>query len=70
MLIDESYNLADIHHDDEYICIINNNSELVLHSLHPEKIGNDVSGTLLLGTEKSTLGELISDNKNFAGQYI
>jgi len=55
--------------EDEYICIVDTSTKLVLHSKAPWTVGNDVSGNLL-PEERTTLGSLNREKRDFIGTYI
>ncbi len=71
-LIEEVYNLQTDRPDDEYICLVNENSELILHSKHPNTVGANAGKNLIINEreEKFTLNDLVGDKINFTGNYI
>lgn len=58
---------------DEYICVIDQDSKLLLHSANPETVGNYIGKNPIFnddhGKEKN-LGELVKSQKDYVGQYI
>ena len=59
--------------DDEYLCIVDANSKLVLHTASPETLGNSVEANQLLGATASgrcTLGELVESGEQYVGGYL
>lgn len=58
---------------DEYICIINNDSKLILHSSHPQTVGNDAGDNILIGNKEQThctLRDLSNNKEPYVGDYI
>lgn len=58
---------------DEYICIVDNNSRLILHSAHPETQGKYAGANLLSGNETQagcTLAELVTKQEDYIGDYV
>lgn len=61
------------HPDDEYICIVDRNTNLILHTLHPSTKGNYVGQTQLLGSNtfpSCTLGDISGTDTKYVGDYI
>lgn len=58
---------------DEYICVVDNSARLLMHSSHPNTIGNHVGNNLIIHREneaRSTLSELIKSNNDYIGDYV
>ncbi len=58
---------------DEYICIVDKDSNLILHSANPETVGNyagDNPITSINGAGEKNLGDLVKSQKNYVGNYI
>ena len=58
---------------DEYICVVNHSSELILHSSVPQSIGEDVGQNLLTEPWKDTactLGDIVKVPRDYVGGYI
>ncbi len=58
---------------DEYICIVDELSNLVYHSAAPMTVGNDASGNAIAPTQDlsaSTLGELVEVGESYVGAYV
>lgn len=58
---------------DEYVCIVNNRSQLILHTAHPDTVGNLVNKNRLLdrdGNKFCSLGDLVDQKTDFVGDYI
>ncbi|HAF30030.1 MAG TPA: hypothetical protein DCG75_13400 [Bacteroidales bacterium] len=66
------YNSIEIQADDEYICIVNDKSDLILHSLYPNTIGNYAGANAVFdqSQEICTLSDLVKYNKNYIGHYV
>ena len=58
--------------DDEYICIIDQWSNLILHTLHPNTVGNNTGNNILLDRleNECTLADLVKERENYIGHYI
>ena len=71
-LIEQAYELEDNRPADEYVCIIDQNSTLVLHTMSPQTLGSNIGRNLIIKTKKeiSTLNDLVSNKLNFTGDYI
>ena len=57
---------------DEYICIVNSRSQLLLHSAHPDTVGSDAGDNLLLdgaGRTVSPLRSLVTAQDTYVGKY-
>ena len=58
---------------DEYICVVDQQSELLLHSADPETIGNYVGKNRILSNEtdkNANLAELVKSSTSYVGSYI
>ena len=58
---------------DEYICIVDDSAQLLLHTAAPNSIGHNAGSNLLLGTQHDpagTLGELVEQKQQYVGGYI
>ena len=58
---------------DEYVCIVDKDSRLTLHTADPGSVGNYVGENLILGNEDfpaSRLRDLVKSQKNYVGDYI
>jgi PAS domain S-box-containing protein len=58
---------------DEYLCVVDNNSNLILHTAHPETVGNNAGKnriTSKIDTPESCLGDLVHSKKDYVGDYI
>lgn len=58
---------------DEYICVVDNSAHLLMHSSHPNTIGNHVGDNLLIREQedvRSTLSELITSKEDYIGDYV
>lgn len=69
-LIEKGYNLADKRPVDEYICIIDKNANLVLHTKKPETVGNYIGNNPLTGKEETTLKDLVLTQSDYTGGYV
>ncbi|MCF6237937.1 MAG: sigma 54-interacting transcriptional regulator [Candidatus Marinimicrobia bacterium] len=75
-ILKEIYRLWETGRDrptDEYICVVDQDSKLLLHSANPETIGNYTGDNQLLCEDESrekNLGELVKSQKNYVGKYI
>ena len=71
-LIEQAYELEDNRPADEYVCIIDQNSTLVLHTMSPQTLGSNIGRNLIIKTKKeiSSLNDLVSNKLNFTGNYI
>lgn len=56
--------------EDEYVCIVDQSSNLILHTKHPETTGNYAGANVLDGQEKCSLKDLVIAKKNYIGSYI
>jgi PAS domain S-box-containing protein len=58
---------------DEYICVVDANSRLILHSAHPDSVGNDVGENLIPASQVRSadrLRSLVDSQENYIGDYI
>jgi two-component system, cell cycle sensor histidine kinase and response regulator CckA len=58
---------------DEYICIVDSSSELILHTGAPSTVGNFAGDNLVLGNEERlvcSLKDLVHSGKAYAGGYV
>lgn len=58
---------------DEYICVVDNDSKLILHSADPETVGNFIGDNPVLGettAKEKKLGSLIQAHQDYVGRYI
>ncbi|NQV42262.1 MAG: PAS domain-containing protein [Candidatus Marinimicrobia bacterium] len=58
---------------DEYICVINDSSQLLFHSAQPQTVGDNIAGNRLVDSEHfktSTLGALVQAPKDYVGHYV
>lgn len=58
---------------DEYICVIDSESKLLLHSADPETVGNYIGENPIFNDDEDqakNLGELVKAKKNYVGNYI
>ncbi len=58
---------------DEYICVVDRNSRLILHTAHPQTVGNDVGANRIVGGEAAGLASLCdfhTAKTDYAGGYI
>jgi signal transduction histidine kinase len=71
-LIYKSYEHLGKKPDDEYICIVNDKGDLLLHSANPETVGNYAGSNLLpsLKEGKGTLGDLFKSRQSYTGYYV
>ena len=71
-LIYKSYEHLGKKPDDEYICIVNNKGDLLLHSANPETVGNYAGNNLLpsMHEGKGTLADLVKSHQSYTGYYV
>ncbi|MBU0468881.1 MAG: PAS domain S-box protein [Candidatus Omnitrophica bacterium] len=58
---------------DEYLCVVNKDSKLLLHTSFPRAVGDIVAQNLLLDKSEQTycsLGDLVKTQKEYVGGYI
>ena len=58
---------------DEYLCIVNEDSKLLLHTSIPSSVGNIVAKNLILNKAEQkycSLGDLVKEQKEYVGEYI
>jgi len=58
---------------DEYICVVDSQSRLVMHTASPETVGTDVGENLLLnsdGRSKCSLQQLVARRETHTGGYV
>jgi PAS domain S-box-containing protein len=58
---------------DEYICVIDGSSKLLLHSAQPATVGNDISQNKILSSQEvvpSSLGALVESPQDYVGNYL
>ncbi len=57
---------------DEYICIVDSNSNLIFHTISPKTVGNYAGNNKILLSESNicVLNDLVSKKENFTGNYI
>jgi len=58
---------------DEYICVVDQDSKLLLHSSSPETVGNYTGDNQILSEEvakEKTLGDLVKSQRNYVGKYV
>ena len=59
--------------DDEYICIVDNNSRLILHTAHPQTKGKYAGKNRLSGNEtqaECTLEDIVTRRMDYIGDYV
>jgi len=57
---------------DEYICIVDNQADLILHTAHPETEGNSAGANQLAGTDtqpRCSLQDLVGSGGDYLGHY-
>jgi PAS domain S-box-containing protein len=75
-ILKEIYRLWEMGKDrpvDEYICVVDQDSRLLLHSANPETVGNYTGENKIVCGDKArekNLGELVKSQKNYVGEYI
>ena len=69
-IIDTVYHSLKDKAADEYVCIVNKNNKLVLHTIFPDSIGQDVSKNAIHGEKSCTLGNLVEEKTGYTGEYI
>jgi signal transduction histidine kinase/CheY-like chemotaxis protein len=71
-IIENTYLKQENRPKDEYICIVDKNSNLILHTMFPTTIGNYAGNNkiLITGMEVCTLNDLVINHENFTGNYI
>ncbi|HYW78573.1 MAG TPA: HAMP domain-containing sensor histidine kinase [Thermoguttaceae bacterium] len=71
--INAIWNSSDTRPADEYICIVDRDARLLLHSAHPETVGRD-AGINRVGEpgkgEACTLRDLVRLREDFVGDYV
>lgn len=58
---------------DEYICIVDENSKLIMHTAHPDTIGNFAGENRIFGEpgmKEKCLGDLVKAKRDYVGDYI
>ncbi|MFC1744989.1 PAS domain S-box protein [Candidatus Riflebacteria bacterium] len=58
---------------DTYICVVDRNAQLLLHSAHPQTVGNDAGKNRVLGTKTQkacNLLQLVQQKRDHVGEYI
>lgn len=58
---------------DEYICIVDEKANLIMHTAHPETIGNYAGENLIantIETPETCLGDLVKTGRDYVGDYI
>jgi PAS domain S-box-containing protein len=59
--------------DDEYICIVDKDAKLTLHTAAPESVGNYAGENLILGNQEippTRLSDLVKSQRDYVGDYI
>ncbi|HYX05867.1 MAG TPA: ATP-binding protein [Bacteroidales bacterium] len=71
-LISKSYQHLGKKPDDEYICIVNDKGDLLLHSANPVTMGNYAGSNILpsLHEGKGTLADLVKSRQSYTGYYV
>jgi|GEM_PF-2779110 len=67
------YNSIRKRHADEYLCVVDNNATLLIHTAHHEIVGRNAGENLLLDSDGRTLcslHDLTTAEKDFVGNYI
>jgi PAS domain S-box-containing protein len=71
--ISEAWEVLKPHISDEYICVVNSQGRLVLHTAAPQTVGNYCGQNRLVpttGFPASNLEQLLKINKDYVGGYI
>ena len=58
---------------DEYICVVDKDSNLILHSANPETVGNYTGKNPIFSdvlSKEKNLGDLVKSQKDYVGNYI
>ncbi|HBF88326.1 MAG TPA: hypothetical protein DDX39_06750 [Bacteroidales bacterium] len=71
-LIYPFFNKITNHPTGEYICLIDNGSELIFHSKLSEKLGVYVGNNIVVNKDGMTfkISEIVNSRKNFVGDYL
>jgi len=71
--IQSLWNASTVKAADEYICIVDKDSNLIMHTAHPETIGNFAGSNLInreINTYETSLADLVKSQRDYVGDYI
>jgi len=71
--LDRSWEAAQNRPMDEYICVVDHAGDLLLHSAHPQTVGNYAGDNPVVGESSSAPGrlcELVDLQSTYVGQYV
>ena len=71
--IENIWNSIEGKNPDEYICIVDKNSKLIMHTAHPNTIGNFAGKNLIFGgpdIKETCLEDLVKSKRDYVGDYI
>ncbi len=72
-LMYNNWNQVNVKPSDQYLCIVDADSKLILHTLYPDTVGNDAGGNRILGNRKCepcVLSEIVLSHENYLGGYL
>lgn len=70
--LDEAWKEIEKQYPDSYICLVNKSGKLLVHTAHPQTVGNDVGDNRIqkmAPNGASNLRELLSTRQNWVGHY-
>ncbi len=71
-IVEDVFLRTGLHPEDEYVCIVNQQSDLILHTRNPETVGSNVSSNQIFVKDQRihTLIDLAKYQQNYTGDYI
>jgi signal transduction histidine kinase/CheY-like chemotaxis protein len=71
-IVEDVFKRTGVQTEDEYVCIVNGQSDLILHTRHPEIVGTNAGANRIHSQDSKIccLNELVITNKNYTGDYI
>lgn len=71
-IVKDVFKRTGVQTEDEYVCIVNSKSELILHTRHPEIVGTNAGANRIQShdSEICCLNELVITHQNYTGDYI
>lgn len=71
-IVSKTFSETGDHPADEYVCIVDQDAYLLLHTRHPETVGSDAGGNPIIKDGKllCTLADLATEKQNFTGNYL
>jgi signal transduction histidine kinase/CheY-like chemotaxis protein len=71
-IVEDVFLRTGLHPEDEYVCIVNGQSDLILHTRNPETVGRNAGSNKIKGDvpEVCCLNRLVINHQDYTGEYI